>query len=450
MVPDEPHRRRRDLGGRQAGPGGRRAGSRGRLAARGVDTWDVVHALLTFADGTTANLTSSWVLPESLPSIVDFKYQVVGSEGSVDVDLQDQSVRHAGSSYQWPGLLGGEIDGRLQGPPTWMAQSFAARLAAGEPVGPGPAQGRRSRTRCWRSWSPCVPARRSPSRRRTRAEAGEFHVPSPTLTPETARENRPLGKRVALIAASIGVIYGYDSGSISGALIYLRRTTTSRRCGCPSSPRSSSWAACWAPSAGPGSPTNWAARSAWSWSRADSRSSPRSAPSRGVWWLTAVRLLLGVTIGLSTVVAPIFISEFAPDGQRGRLATSYQFFTSAGVVVSLLVGFALAGTRSWELMLGIAAVPSLLVLLLIARFPDSPRWYGMKGRWEDARRTLLRVDPGIAERRLTEIREDLAGGEAGHFRRSSPGATPVRPPSSSASASSCRSPAPTRSFTTAP
>lgn len=116
-------------------------GSRGVLAARGTDTWDVVHALLTFADGTTANLTSSWVLPEVLPSIVDFKYQVVGSAGSVDVDLQDQSLRHAGSSYQWPGMLGGEIDGRLQGPPTWMAQSFVSRLTAGEALTPGLAEG---------------------------------------------------------------------------------------------------------------------------------------------------------------------------------------------------------------------------------------------------------------------------------------------------------------------
>lgn len=113
-------------------------GSRGRLKAMGVDTWDVVHALLTFADGTTANLTSSWVLPQSMPSIVDFKYQVVGTESAVDVDLQDQSVRLAGAEgYTWPGLLGGEIDGRLQGPPTWMAQSFVAKLNAGEPVGPG-------------------------------------------------------------------------------------------------------------------------------------------------------------------------------------------------------------------------------------------------------------------------------------------------------------------------
>ncbi|MGW8378893.1 Gfo/Idh/MocA family oxidoreductase [Streptomyces sp. ODS28] len=113
-------------------------GSRGQLAARGVDTWDVVHALLTFDDGTTANLTSTWVLPETMPSPVDFQFQAVGEESAVYVDLQDQSVRHAGpEGFRWPGLLGEEIDGRLQGPPTWMVQDFVTRLENGEPVAPG-------------------------------------------------------------------------------------------------------------------------------------------------------------------------------------------------------------------------------------------------------------------------------------------------------------------------
>ncbi|QOV41259.1 Gfo/Idh/MocA family oxidoreductase [Streptomyces ferrugineus] len=116
-------------------------GSRGRLAELGVDTWDVIHALLTFSDGTTANLTSTWVLPDSSPSIVDFQYKAVGSKSAVDVDLQHQSVSLTGDSYSWPGLMGGEIDGRLQGPPTWMVQSFVDRINAGEPVGPGLDQG---------------------------------------------------------------------------------------------------------------------------------------------------------------------------------------------------------------------------------------------------------------------------------------------------------------------
>ncbi|WP_369201586.1 Gfo/Idh/MocA family protein [Streptomyces sp. PU-14G] len=118
-------------------------GSRGQLAARGVDTWDVVHALLTFDDGTTANLTSTWVLPDSMPSLVDFQLQAVGDRSAVQVNLHEQSVRHAApEGLRFPGLLGDEIDGRLQGPPTWMVQHFVACLNEGRPVGPGLRAGR--------------------------------------------------------------------------------------------------------------------------------------------------------------------------------------------------------------------------------------------------------------------------------------------------------------------
>jgi predicted dehydrogenase len=111
-------------------------GSSGILANLGIDTWDVAHALLTFEDGTTANLTSSWVLPDSMPSIVDFQYQAVGNKAAAFVDLHAASVRVAGRQYGWQLPLGGPIDGQLQGPPTWMVQSFVTRLAAGEPLSP--------------------------------------------------------------------------------------------------------------------------------------------------------------------------------------------------------------------------------------------------------------------------------------------------------------------------
>ena len=55
--------------------------SRGQLASRGIDTEDVVHALITFDDGTTASLTSAWSLPEAHTSIVDFHFQFIVTEG---------------------------------------------------------------------------------------------------------------------------------------------------------------------------------------------------------------------------------------------------------------------------------------------------------------------------------------------------------------------------------
>ncbi|XVQ11531.1 sugar porter family MFS transporter [Spirillospora sp. CA-255316] len=226
-----------------------------------------------------------------------------------------------------------------------------------------------------------------------------------------------LGSRVAVVAGVVGVIYGFDTGSIGGALVFLKEDYH----------LSTLWVSVVTSIVVAGSLLG-AVLGSWMANSFGRRMTmvvvaagfavfaALSAIPWGVWWLTGVRLLLGITIGLSTVVAPVFISEFAPDHQRGRLATSYQFFTSAGVVVSLLVGYALADTGSWELMLGISAVPAAAVLVLIARFPDSPRWYAMQGRHDEALAALRLIDPAIADQRITDIKADLQVGEQGRFR----------------------------------
>jgi predicted dehydrogenase len=82
-------------------------GSKGRLAALGVDTWDVIQALVTYRDGRSALLEASWVLPESMPTIVDFEFVLHGDEGQIQVDTTRQSVTVAGAErYAYPGTLG--------------------------------------------------------------------------------------------------------------------------------------------------------------------------------------------------------------------------------------------------------------------------------------------------------------------------------------------------------
>src|SRR5215204_1287049 len=66
----------------------------------------------------------------------------------------------------------------------------------------------------------------------------------------------------------------------------------------------------------------------------------------------------------------------------------YQGATVTGIVVAYFVDYALAGTESWRLMLALSAIPALGVVALLARLPDTPRWYVMKGRMEEARATL--------------------------------------------------------------
>jgi predicted dehydrogenase len=83
------------------------SGVRGRkLASMGVDTYDIIQCLVRYDRGWSGIYESAWVLPNSLPSMVDFKYEIVGTEGSIYVDTQDQMVHIAdGKAMRYPGTL---------------------------------------------------------------------------------------------------------------------------------------------------------------------------------------------------------------------------------------------------------------------------------------------------------------------------------------------------------
>jgi predicted dehydrogenase len=115
--------------------------SRGVLAARGIDTVDVVHALLTLDDGTTASLSSAWTLPDGSDAIVDFRFQVIGTDGAIAADPIHQGLDLVTDRRRAQGTLAGRIGTGLVGAPIWMAQEWALGLDRCEPIGPGIAQG---------------------------------------------------------------------------------------------------------------------------------------------------------------------------------------------------------------------------------------------------------------------------------------------------------------------
>jgi len=120
--------------------------------------------------------------------------------------------------------------------------------------------------------------------------------------------------------------------------------------------------------------------------------------------LLAARLLLGVAIGIAVVVVPVYVAESAPTAVRGSLLTAYQVTILVGIILGYLVGYLLAGAHAWRWILGIAAIPAVVLLPLLIRMPDTARWYLLKGRVEDARRALSRVEPDAdVEGQLTEI-----------------------------------------------
>jgi SP family arabinose:H+ symporter-like MFS transporter len=125
-----------------------------------------------------------------------------------------------------------------------------------------------------------------------------------------------------------------------------------------------------------------------------------SALAEGPYSFIAARAVGGLGIGISTVVAPLYISEISPPRHRGLLAGMFQFNIVFGILVaylsnSVLVG---AGPNAWRWMLGVAAIPSLLYSLSCIGLPESPRWLiSRKGDSQGAMRVLGLIRPQATE-----------------------------------------------------
>ncbi len=134
------------------------------------------------------------------------------------------------------------------------------------------------------------------------------------------------------------------------------------------------------------------------------------------WFLSAVRLLLGFIIGVSIVTAPAYIAESAPKRVRGSMLVTFQIATVSGIATAYFVGLALSGTESWRLILSLAAIPAVIVLFLVIRLPETARGLIMMGRRDEAVAVLRRVDPDVdPEEEAGIIERDLSHDEQGSF-----------------------------------
>ncbi len=101
-----------------------------------------------------------------------------------------------------------------------------------------------------------------------------------------------------------------------------------------------------------------------------------TALATNAYFFVFARMIGGLGIGISTVVAPLYISEIAPPKHRGRLAGMFQFNIVFGILVAYLSNALLAGIgeNAWRWMLGVAAFPSALYTAFCFAIPESPRW----------------------------------------------------------------------------
>eukprot|EP00257_Ricinus_communis_P014163 XP_015571771.1 polyol transporter 5 isoform X1 [Ricinus communis] len=137
-------------------------------------------------------------------------------------------------------------------------------------------------------------------------------------------------------------------------------------------------------------------------------------------FLMAGRVVAGIGVGYSLMIAPVYTAELSPAITRGFLSSLPEVFINVGALLGYVSNYALSGLpndKNWRLMLGLAAFPAIIVALGVMMMPESPRWLVMKGRFGDAKKVLARTSESEeeAELRLTEMikaAKDLTHGAA--------------------------------------
>ena len=121
------------------------------------------------------------------------------------------------------------------------------------------------------------------------------------------------------------------------------------------------------------------------------------------------RMVLGLAIGIVAFTGPLYISEVAPAHWRGAMVSLYQLMVTIGILAAFVSDSLLTPSGNWRLMLGIIAVPGLAFLVAVVFLPESPRWFLLRGRDEQARAVLqaLRADPAEVDREIDDVRREL-------------------------------------------
>ena len=145
------------------------------------------------------------------------------------------------------------------------------------------------------------------------------------------------------------------------------------------------------------------------------------APTVG--WLIGARVASGIGIGIASFISPMYIAELVPAKVRGSLVAVNMLAITTGIVVAYLVDYAFSASHGWRYMFGLAALPSIGLIIGMWWLPDSPRWLISKSRIEAARKVLQRARTAShVDAEIADIQHSMAqqgkGGMAGLFQPS--------------------------------
>jgi len=139
--------------------------------------------------------------------------------------------------------------------------------------------------------------------------------------------------------------------------------------------------------------------------------------------LIAARVVSGIGIGIASFISPMYIAELVPAKVRGSLVAVNMLAITSGIVVAYLVDYAFSSSGGWRYMFGLAAIPSIALIIGMWRLPDSPRWLISKSKVEQARQILQRARTvSDVSPEITDIQKSMekqgAGGLKGLFQPS--------------------------------
>jgi SP family galactose:H+ symporter-like MFS transporter len=116
------------------------------------------------------------------------------------------------------------------------------------------------------------------------------------------------------------------------------------------------------------------------------------------------RIVVGLGIGLSSGTVPVYISEVSPANARGWQVSLFQLAITVGILLAYVVDYAFAKIEGWRWMFGLAVIPAAIFALGMLYLPESPRWLAMRGRSEGARSVLMRIrDASTVDAEMREL-----------------------------------------------
>ena len=203
---------------------------------------------------------------------------------------------------------------------------------------------------------------------------------------------------VAAVSALGGLLFGYDTGIISGALLFIRDdfqlTDTGQQIVVASLLLG---AVVGALLGGPFSDRVGRRRAIMLAAVIFIVGSLASAVATGTVFLAGARFVLGLAVGGAGMVVPVYIAESSPSDVRGSLVSLQQFLITVGILLSYGVNYALAGAEAWRWMLGLGVVPAAALLIGMFFLPESPRWLVGMGRRDEASAVLQKTRDSDAD-----------------------------------------------------